>query len=106
MKPNAVALTVMLLMAGMLLVSGSCITKNKTEAATPESNIIVPEESTGAENAAPLAEPEHKQETTPTAAKLKFTKPSITKIEVEGESTHCVVLPPLPNEKDSADTIL
>lgn len=54
MKPTAVLLTVILLMAGLLLVGGgSCITKVNTEAVNPDSNIISPEVSSKEEKAVP-----------------------------------------------------
>jgi periplasmic protein TonB len=105
MKHKAVTLTVILLMAGMLFIGGSCISKNKTEAVTPDSNIISAEVATKEEKAVAAPPPANKQEAVPVAAKTKFVKPHIKKIDVKGvTSPYCGG--PSMIEEDTGDSLI
>jgi outer membrane biosynthesis protein TonB len=106
MKGTAVLLTDILLMAGMLFIGGSCITKDKKDAAIPDSNILKEEVSSKEEKAVPAPQPAYKQEALPTATKSKLVKPHFNKIDVKGDSSPYCGAPPMREENDISDSII
>jgi periplasmic protein TonB len=106
MKPIAMLLTVILLITGTLFIGGSFTTKKKGGTAEHGSELTLPEVSLKKEKAAPSPQTDYKKATPPKATILKLIKPQIDTIVVEGESTHCGVMPPPLPEEDNSESIL
>ena len=101
MKPTAVLLTVILLIAATLFIGGSLTTHEETGSATP----VYMKASVKEDKAAPLPQSPNRQNTAPTLVKSEYKKPVINKIEGKVAITQRDNLPLLPQEKDTTDLI-
>lgn len=101
MKPTAVLLTVILLIAATLFIGGSCTTLKEAGAATHDYNKVSLEE-----EAAPLPLPDRKQAASPAAAILKVEHSPIGTIESVGESIDCSIAPPPMPEDEKKEEVI
>lgn len=103
MKVTAVTLTVILLVTGTCFICCSLNSEKKAEAATPGSDVALPEALVKKEVAAPLPQPDHKEADSPKTAKVQVIKPKIHTIV--SKPTQCSEPPPPPAKDDSDSTV-